>query len=411
LCRRVNVPVNMQYADDNNSDGSRDTLRAKFVFDGKRYDIIDLSNEGMLIECAEGFPAEMIRKLSGGSFVFGLLDSATDSEMELAGDFVRAEGAETGGRVIRIWIVQQEKQLRRSETQSARPVARVRRGKTVAVGGGKGGVGKTIIAVNLALSLAQLLHKKVTLLDGDFGNSNCNILLGITRVENSLEEYLRNKQSLEDVTVPTAYDNVRLVCGAQNKVDGLLTTEMPRLLADIGLIDADCLVIDLGSGMGDETIELYQIADEKIIVATPQVTALQNAYGFVKSAFFYDLERTEELSTYLDRTGIDPQKLYALIGSLPFDHVAHRAFVLVLARQRFRIIGNMVNSDKDLKIVQNLQKVVEHYLHIESTILGTLGTSEDIPNSINRITPFVVLYPDSKYSQEMKSMAVRMMRG
>ena len=67
----------------------------------------------------------------------------------------------------------------------------------------------------------------------------------------------------------------------------------------------------------------------------------------------------------------------------------------MLARQRFKIVGNMVNDDKDLKIVQNLQKVVGQYLHIDNTVLGTIATSEDIRNSVNRITPFVALSPDS----------------
>jgi MinD-like ATPase involved in chromosome partitioning or flagellar assembly len=68
----------------------------------------------------------------------------------------------------------------------------------------------------------------------------------------------------------------------------------------------------------------------------------------------------------------------------------------------------MVNDDKDLKIVQNLQKVVGQYLHIDNTVLGAIATSEDIRNSINRITPFVVLSPDSPHSREMKRMAERL---
>ena len=170
-------------------------------------------------------------------------------------------------------------------------VGRGRAGKTIAVGGGKGGVGKTIVAVNLALALSRLL-KNVTLFDGDVGNCNCNTLLGITRVDGSLEEYLRKERSLDEITVSTAYPGLRLVCGAQNKVDAFLTAEMPRLLNDIRQVDADCLVIDLGAGMSDETLDLYRLADDKIIVVTPQVTSLQNAYGFIKSAFFHDLKRS-----------------------------------------------------------------------------------------------------------------------
>ena len=284
-------------------------------------------------------------------------------------------------------------------------IARGKAGKTIAVGGGKGGVGKTIVAVNLALTLSRL-QKNITLFDGDFGNSNCNTMLGITRVESSLEEYLRKERSFDGITVSTAYPGLRLICGAQNKVDALLAAEMTRLLTDIRQIRADGLVIDLGAGVSDKSLDLYRLADEKLIVVTPQVTSLQNAYSFIKSAFFHDLKCSSRLDALLDKAGSDPQKLRVLIEKLEdCDTAACNAFAVVLARQQFKIVGNMVNDDKDLKIVQNLQKVVQQYLRIDNVILGTMASSDDIRNSVNRITPFVVLSPDTLNSREMKRMA------
>ncbi|MGA2332470.1 MAG: P-loop NTPase, partial [Syntrophales bacterium] len=396
---------------------------------------VSLTASGLQVECADGFADETIGKLRGGSFEFVLRDLATGNEAELIGELARYErdeslkGADDGGRIVRIWIdyadtLKGTSGYRKKEKAWSRPVrrdgdpgaiqgpeeaisldvARGRAGRTIAVGGGKGGIGKTIVAVNLSLALSRM-EKKITLLDGDIGNSNCNTLLGITRIDSSLEEYLRKERSLHEITVSTAYPGLRLLCGAQNNVDALLAAGMSRLLDDIGQIEADCLVIDLGAGMSDETLDLYRLADEKIIVVTPQVTSLQNAYGFIKSAFLHDLKCTGRLDTLLEQTGSNPQKLHSLIGNLEGSHAARRAFAVVLARQRFKIVGNMVNDDKDVKIVQTLQKVVGQYLHIENTILGTMATSEDIRNSVNRITPFVALSPDLPQSQEMKRMA------
>ena len=397
-----------------------DAIKAAFIFDGKHYDVVDISATGLKIECPAGFTDETIRRLSEGSFEFVLRDPATNSEIGLIGELVRSEHAPEGGRVVRIWIAKNEKHWSRPvrpdagleigeghEDAISLDLGRRRAGKTIAVGGGKGGVGKTIVAVNLALALSGMLEK-VTLLDGDIGNCNCNTLLGITKVDSSLEGYLRKERTLDEITVSTAYPGLRLVCGAQNKVDGFLTTEMPRLLNDIRQVDADCLVIDLGAGMSDETLDLYRLADDKIIVVTPQVTSLQNAYGFIKSAFFHDLKRSGGLAALLDEAGSDPQKLHALVGRLEEGHATRHAFAVVLARQRFKIVGNMVNNDKDLKIIQNLQKVVGQYLHIDNTVLGTIATSEDICNSVNKITPFVVLSPDLPHSLEMKQMAERL---
>jgi len=381
--------------------------------------VVDISAGRLQVECTAGFTDETIKRLSGGIFGFILRDPTTDNEIELIGELVRHERADDGGKVTRIWIAKKEKNWSRPLRQDTGSKAggrhekaisldtgRGRAGKTIAVGGGKGGVGKTIVAVNLALALSRIL-KNVTLFDGDMGNCNCNTLLGITKVDGSLEEYLRKKRSLEEITISTAYPGLRLVCGAQNKVDAFLTAQMSRLLNDVRQVDTDCLVIDLGAGMGDETLDLYRFADDKIIVVTPQVTSLQNAYGFIKSAFFHDLKRSG-LATLLGKAGSDPQKLRTLIDSLKDGYSARHAYAVVRARQRFQIVGNMVNDDKDLKIVQNLQRVVGQYLHIDNTVLGTIATGEDIRNSINRITPFVVLSPDLPQSLEMKRMAAHL---
>ena len=190
-----------------------DAIQATFVFDGKHYDVVDISAGGLQVECTAGFTDETIRRLSGGSFEFVLRDPTTDSEIELIGELVRSERADDGGRVVRIWIAKNEKNWPRPARKEAGPeigeghedaisldVGSARTGKTIAVGGGKGGVGKTIIAVNLALALSRLLED-VTLLDGDVGNCNCNTLLGITKVDGSLEEYLRKERSFDEITV------------------------------------------------------------------------------------------------------------------------------------------------------------------------------------------------------------------
>ena len=199
-----------------------------------------ISATDLQVECLTGFADETIRRLNGGSFAFLLRDPATEDEMELVGELLRVERAVEGGRVVRIWVTKNEQHWVRRALTVAGPEAaegrektldlgagRAKAGKTIAVGGGKGGVGKTIVAVNLALTLSRL-PCNVTLLDGDAGNCNCNTLLGITRVESSLEDYLRRERSLNEITVPTVYPGLQLVCGAQNKVDALLTAEMSR---------------------------------------------------------------------------------------------------------------------------------------------------------------------------------------
>ena len=399
-----------------------DAIKATLLFEGRQYEVAAISADGFEVECAAGFADETLSSFKRRGFAFVLRDPTTGNEVEMVGDLVRSEQTPDGLRARKVWIAAKAKpdvgparadadvQEHAAAVVGTVELNRFNAGKTIAVGGGKGGVGKTIVSVNLALALSRR-RQDVTLLDGDFSNCNCNTVLGITRVGNSIEEYLRHECSLPEITVASAYPGLRLVCGSQNNVEPLLAAESPRLLSDIRLIAADCLVIDLGAGVGDETLELYRLADEKIIVVTPHVTSLQNAYGFVKSAFFHDLERVGgHAAALLDQVGADAPKLHALIGGRAVNDPARQAFAAVLARQRFKIIANMVNNTQDQKIVQNLQNVVGQYLRIESSVLGTLATSDEISASVNRITPFVAEFPYSASSREMERIAMRLVQ-
>jgi len=395
---------------DNRTFGRINAVNAIFVFEGKTYDVVDISQNGLLIECKSGFADETVRKFSSGNFKFRLVDPASGSEIDFIGELARSEKAAQDDRITRIGLSFKQK---REDGQPVWQTEGRRKGggrrKTIALGGAKGGVGKTIISVNLALALSQM-NKRVTLFDGDFGNANCNTLLGITRVESSVEDYLCKDLALNDVRLSTMYPQLSLICGVQNKVDDLITEKKERLLNDIRMIDSDYLVIDLGAGVSDDTLDLYKLADEKIIILTPQFTALQNAYGFIKSAFYNDLKDVNGLTALSEETGSDPIKLKSLINSLDTDHNTRREFISVVARQSFKTVGNMVDSAKDLKIIETLQQVVKDYLNIESLILGTLESSKEIENSVNRLTPFVALNPGAKNSQEIKWIATKISR-
>ena len=389
---------------DNRTFGRINAVNAIFVFEGKTYDVVDISQNGLLIECKSGFADETVRKFSSGNFKFRLVDPASGSEIDFIGELARSEKASQLDRVTRIGLSFKQKR------EDGQPVWQTEgRRKRIALGGAKGGVGKTIISVNLAFALSQM-NKRVTLFDGDFGNANCNTLLGITRVESSVEDYLCKDLALNDVRLSTMYPQLSLICGVQNKVDDLITEKKELLLNDIRMIDSDYLVIDLGAGVSDDTLDLYKLADEKIIILTPQFTALQNAYGFIKSAFYNDLKDVNGLVSLLGEAGSDPIKLNSLINNLDPDHNTRREFISVVARQSFKIVGNMVDSEKDLKIIENLQQVVKDYLNIESLILGTLESSKEIENSVNRLTPFVALNPGAKNSQEIKWIATKISR-
>ncbi|MBF0443858.1 MAG: P-loop NTPase [Oligoflexales bacterium] len=372
-----------------------DNIKAYFIFENKKYQVVNISSTGLLVECKEGFDEKLVTRWRSGSFEFKLLDIVNNSDLYFKGKAVRFFHDESSERVTKMGV-------------SFTPVGRrPDTCRNIAVGGGKGGVGKSIVSINLALTLSQTCQKKVIILDGDFGNANCHTLLGITRLEKSIEDYFSSGLALEEVITPSRYPGLFLIGGASNKIDRHLdkSEEKTRLIEDIKKLEALYLILDLGAGVGDNTLDLFNIADTRIVVMTPQYTSLQNAYSFVKSAFFRELESRKELMPPLWDAKQNPEKIFDAVQQLCMDHPLRADFERFRKRQRFKIIANMITEEKDISVIKNFQNVVREFLGVESTICGGFTQDMVVKNSVNKMAPFVIESAGNVNVREMNKVA------
>ena len=157
-----------------------------------------------------------------------------------------------------------------------------------AVGGGKGGVGKSIVTLLLGASLARL-GRRVIMVDADLGGSNLHTLTGLRYPEHTVADFISRKvETIEQLVADTPVKNLKLICGA----DDILGVANPkfaqktRLFAHLERLKADIILLDLGAGSSFTTIDFFLYAPNKIVVVTPQVTSIQNAYGFIKSSLY-----------------------------------------------------------------------------------------------------------------------------
>ncbi len=161
--------------------------------------------------------------------------------------------------------------------------ASARRAATVAITSGKGGVGKTNLAVNLAICLASR-GLRTTLLDADFGLANADVLLNV-QARLNLSHVLSGQCEMGEVLVE-APGGFLLVPGASGlaRMANLSTFEQHRLLALLSEIDrsTDVLVIDCGAGISRNVTGMAAVADLCLVTATPEPTAMADAYGMVK---------------------------------------------------------------------------------------------------------------------------------
>ncbi|WP_455381355.1 AAA family ATPase, partial [Salinispira pacifica] len=153
----------------------------------------------------------------------------------------------------------------------------------IPIASGKGGVGKSLLAANIAIVLGQA-GKRVILADLDLGASNLHLILGISNLSVGIGTVLAKSGSdLEEVIIDTDYENLRFIPG-DAEIPGLanLSSGQKRMLIRrLRKLDADYLVLDLGAGTNFNTLDFFLTSGHGIVITAPTPTATVNAYLFV----------------------------------------------------------------------------------------------------------------------------------
>lgn len=160
-----------------------------------------------------------------------------------------------------------------------------------AVGGGKGGTGKTFVICQLATYLASI-GKRVILIDNDFGGANVHSFFGIKHTTKSISKFFDEKENLENLVVDTGIENLSIIPGNTRSVSpaNIKYAHKLKLFRHIKQLNADYILIDLGGGTSTDTIDSFLLADRLIVVAIPEITSIENLYQFIKSTYFRKLK-------------------------------------------------------------------------------------------------------------------------
>lgn len=159
---------------------------------------------------------------------------------------------------------------------------------SVAIASGKGGTGKSILATNLALALAKK-GKRVLLVDADFGLGNVHLLFGIAPKAN-IFDLLKKRSTIWEIA--HSYEGVKFIPGGSGITELASITE-PQLLflgSQLELLDSktDIVIFDTSSGLNRHTILILLACKEIIVVTTPDITAITDAYALIKAVSGYN---------------------------------------------------------------------------------------------------------------------------
>ena len=281
----------------------------------------------------------------------------------------------------------------------------------IAVASGKGGVGKSLLAANMAIGLARN-DKKVILADLDLGGSNLHLIIGQNPTVEGLGSFLNNsRQKIENIVHPTDYDNLSFISG-EGEVPGaanITTPQKKKLIRRLMNLDADYLILDLGAGTSNTILDFFQIAGCGVIVTTPTLTATLNAYLFVKSVLFRMLyssyDRKSPAMVYLEKLrkdGISLQKIY--LSSLQdklMELDPEGTLIFLEKKKQFqpRLVMNMLENPEDIQKSDRLILSVRDYLGINMEFLGVLYRDDFQKKALNSRLPVIVYKPRSVLSQ------------
>ncbi|UCE71611.1 MAG: P-loop NTPase, partial [Nitrospiraceae bacterium] len=160
------------------------------------------------------------------------------------------------------------------------------------VGGGKGGVGKSIFSVALGTALAKDGYRTV-LADLDLGAANLHTYLGIVSEKPTIADFILKKTaSLEELLMETSVRGLNLISGAEF-VPGMANPAhwmKLKIMRHVKSLPADYVILDLGAGVHFNTLDFFGVSDRGIVITAPEPGAVMNAYGFIKAALFRKLQ-------------------------------------------------------------------------------------------------------------------------
>lgn len=260
----------------------------------------------------------------------------------------------------------QAEKLRNIIKQQKRPrnVARV-----ITVTSGKGGVGKTSIAVNLAIQLCRM-KKRVIVLDADFGLANIEVMLGI-RPQYSLADLMFRGKTIEEI-ITSGPEGIGFISGGSGiqELTSLTKEQIFYLTQKLFHLDemADIIIIDTGAGIADSVLEFVAASSEVLLVATPEPTSITDAYALLKS-----LNRKEDFS---------------------------------IENTRIRLIANRISSEYEgNELHEKLNVVVQRFLNLPLEYLSGVPQDANVSKSIMKQTPLLLYNPSAPASKAIVELA------
>ena len=296
------------------------------------------------------------------------------------------------------------------------------RRKIIPIASGKGGVGKSVIASNLAIMLAN--HGKRTVaIDLDLGGSNLHTYLGIKNTHAGIGNFLSDKKiSFDDIITATPYRNLRfipgdvLVSGTANLQHG----QKRAIGSAISKLEADYVILDLGSGTNYSVIDFFLVSNSGVVVTTPETPAILNAYGFLKNIVFRYLQRGltkhKKAASYIesivkDKTPNSTPPISKVVDEIgKMSRTAGQEARTLVDTLKPLLLINQAQSPEDLEIGDRLRQLIKRNLDVTVESIGLIYEDRYIDRAVRHGVPVAVAEENSLAAREIERVALKIIQ-
>ncbi len=290
-----------------------------------------------------------------------------------------------------------------------------------AIGGGKGGTGKTFLAAGLGIALAKM-GKRVILVDADLGCANLHTALGLPYPEETLSDFMKQKvKRLADVIVDTGVEHLRLISGAQDflEIANPRYKEKMRLIHQVQKLDVDFIILDLGAGTSFTILDFFLSAPNGLLAVVPEPGSIENIYRFIKSVYFRKFKkvaRDPEMRALITQA-MDQKNSLGL--RTPNDLVAHiktlnpdlgARLTESLSAIRPKLVVNQVRSKDDITLGFSMRSSCSKYFGIDVEYLGYVEFDDTVRLAARRKRPLLLEYPYSSAARCIERVAQNLIK-
>lgn len=289
----------------------------------------------------------------------------------------------------------------------------------LAVGGGKGGSGKSFVCANLGVLLAKQ-GKSVLLIDLDLGTPNLHTMVGVDNPQIGLNNFMnRSINDLSLTAVPTQIPNLSLISSTRCslEVGNLYYAQKQKIIRALFQMPSDYVVLDLGGGTTYNTLDFFLCAHQGLLVFTPEPTSIQNTVQFIKSVYLRKVKHilkqdafTQVMKTmgYETDDGTVRSPLDMVESIMKWDPEKAETLQRKLRKLRFKLILNQYRKQVDEALGSKIEKVCNRHFYAQFTFLGNIAYNERIFEAIIAKKIFAEKYPYTPASTDLKTITDRL---